>query len=116
MSIAINPSFSSLFGFLGKVSLPISTLFFGLLLDNFAKFEPETVIQPPETLLRLRLILAVCPLIPFLLAFLMAYLYPIREERVREARRLIEDRRAHRQCDSDESFDADNSDHDSQGR
>jgi GPH family glycoside/pentoside/hexuronide:cation symporter len=87
-------SFAAGLAFVMKLAMAVGTLVFGYMLDLWAGFDPKLPAQTPETVHRLRLILAVVPLIPCAIAAVFALLYPIRERHIREARKVLEERRA----------------------
>jgi GPH family glycoside/pentoside/hexuronide:cation symporter len=95
-------SFASVWSFLLKCAMPVAAFAFGWLLEDFAGFSTGKAVSE-STILRLRLILLVAPLIPLSLAALCAYLYPVNEEKAREVRRLLEERRARETAAHDDS-------------
>ena len=88
-------SYSSLFTFFWKLGITLGTLFLGYCL-RWAGFNEKLTQQDPHTLLNLRLILAVFPVVLSIIAVILLIAYPINKRQVEETRRILEERRRNR--------------------
>jgi len=88
-------AYSSLFTFFWKLGITLGTLFLGYCL-RWVGFDESLTQQDPQTLLNLRLILAIFPVVLAIVAVILLIAYPINKKQVEATRAILEERRRNR--------------------